>query len=184
MSDNKEVIAELKPEGILSALLPADLEALKFYGTFGEYSVGEVVIKEGDKQDRLYLVISGKLEVSIASAGEQIKVGTMDPGQCFGEVSIFEPGPASASVKVIETSVMWSLDAISLQNFFEQVPLAGGQILLGISQLLSGRLRRANEILIENSLQPEISVQKFEPIRAGNLDDKGGLLDQFLKFKK
>lgn len=42
-----ELVAELKPEGIFEHVSPLDLEALKFYGTFGEYAPGEVVVKRG-----------------------------------------------------------------------------------------------------------------------------------------
>ncbi len=169
------------PTGILAHVQPGELETLKFYGVFGEFGKGEAVIAEGANQDRLYLVLSGKLEVSIDSGGQKIVLGEMGPGDCIGEVSVFEPGPASATVSVVETAVLWHIDVAALQTFFEAIPVAGGSLLLGIAQLLSRRLRQANAAIVANRLLPKhLSVRSGtlrEPIRADNIPaEKGGLL--------
>lgn len=119
VNSEPELIAELKPEGIFELVSPPDLEALKFYGTFGEYAPGEVVVKEGDEQNRLCAVIAGVLDVHVNSDGDWLRVGECVPGDSIGEVSIFEPGPASATVKVRGQAVLWHLDVEVLQNFFE-----------------------------------------------------------------
>jgi CRP/FNR family transcriptional regulator, cyclic AMP receptor protein len=164
-----EVVAELRPEGILSHVSAQDLETLKFYGVFGEYGPGEIVVNEGAEQDRLYVIISGKLNVIIQSAGTEVLLGSIGTGDCIGEISIFEPGVASATVKVVETAVLWHLDVAALQNFFEQVPAAGGMLMLGIAQLLSRRLRLANQAILANRMLPKhlgVRSGAREPITA------------------
>lgn len=190
MSD-KEIIAELKPEGILRHVASEDLEALKFYGVFGEYGKGEVVIKEGAEQDQLYIVISGKLEVVIHQGGEDVVLGIIEDGDCIGEISIFEPGTASATVRVLETAVLWHLDVNSLQSFFEQSPVGGGQVMLGIAQLLTKRLRQANQALVAQKLLPKhLAVRSgkvMPPIKPENFgkpeEEKPGLLGIFKSRK-
>jgi CRP/FNR family cyclic AMP-dependent transcriptional regulator len=183
-----EVVADLFSTGILSHIPAPDLETLKFYGVFGEFGVGENVIAEGTLQDRLYFVISGKLEVSVDSGGQKVVLGEMGPGDCIGEVSVFEPGPASATVSVVETVVLWHIDVAALQTFFEAIPAAGGSLLLGIAQLLSRRLRQANAAIIANRVLPKhLSVRSGglrEPIKAENLPvEKGGLLKGLFGMK-
>ncbi len=179
MAEN-EIIADLSPVGILAHIGPEDLETLKFHGTFGEYGVGEVIVRQGESQTCLYFIISGLLEVVIASGSNEVKLGEIGPGDCIGEVSVFEPGEASATVKVIETSVLWSLDVGSLQNYFEQLPVAGGQLMLGIAQLLTKRLRHANNTILANRILPQhLSVrsgQGKEPLKAENLPQSKGVL--------
>lgn len=159
-----DLIADLTPVGILAFLKPDELEALKFYGVFGEYGPGEVVLREGLLQDRLYYVVSGKLRVSVSRAGSEFTLGEVQAGDCLGEVSIFEPGTASATVTVVETSVLWHLDIGALQEFFIALPSAGGQLLVGIAQLLCRRLRAANQEIAKSHRSPT-----FLGVRAGGL---------------
>jgi len=184
-----EVVSDLTPVGILYFLKPAELEPLKFYGIFGEFATGETVIKEGAVQDRLYFVISGRLQVAVASAGSEIILGELGPGDCFGEVSIFEPGPASATVRVLETAVLWHIDVLSLQQYFEQLPEAGGQLMTGIARLLCRRLRQANAAIVANRMPPRhLSLRGGSlraPITAHNVAvEKGGLFSGLFGKKK
>lgn len=173
--ESKELVAELRQVGILSHLSPEDLETLKFYGVFGEYGPGEVVVQEGTDQNQLYIIIAGALEVAIHSGGEDVVLGSIGTGDCIGEVSIFEPGQASATVRVVEKSILWHLDVNALQNFFEQMPTAGGQLMMGIAQLLTKRLRQANQAIVANRLLPKhLSVRsgKMDPISTKTLGIK------------
>ncbi|MFQ3671658.1 MAG: Crp/Fnr family transcriptional regulator [Verrucomicrobiia bacterium] len=159
-----DVIADLTPTGILGFLEPEELEILKFYGTFGEFGSGEEVVREGVLQDRLYYVLSGRLKVVVGRAGEAFTVGEICAGDCLGEVSIFEPGTASATVTVVETAVLWHLDIQALQEFFAELPAAGGRLLVGVAQLLCKRLRAANEEIAKGYKTPT-----FLGVRAGGL---------------
>jgi CRP-like cAMP-binding protein len=189
MSDGS---VDLIPVGILGYISPGDLQTLKFYGTFGEFGSGEIVVDQGAAQTCLYVVISGILEVIIVGSGKEVRLGEIGAGDCIGEVSVFEPGVASASVRVVETAVLWSLDVQSLQTYFEQLPVAGGQLILGIAQLLSKRLRQANQTILSNQISPvHLSVRSGsmrEPIKASNTESKenakGGLFGGFLGSKK
>lgn len=188
--DNSEVIARLQPVGILSYLEPRDLETLQFYGAFGEYGAGEVVVTQGEKVQTLHIVIAGALDVIVTAGDKQTKVGEIGPGDCIGEVGILEPGPASATVKVSQTTILWSIDVAALQQFFETVPAAAAQLLLGISSLLCKRLRHANETIMENRIIPgHLAVRSGlikEPIRASSIEksSRGGLLSGLLGGKK
>lgn|GEM_PF-495380 len=150
-----DIVAELRPEGVFSHVHPADLEPLKFYGTFHEHQPGEIVIEEGAVQDRLFYIVHGSADVIVKYGGVETLLGKISSGDCFGEISVFEPGPTSATVRIAEISVLWSIDVNSLQAYFEKLPAAGGQVMLGLAQLLSKRLRNANKALIEARMLPK-----------------------------
>jgi len=186
-----EVIADLTPTGILSYIEPENLEALKYHGEFGEYGPGEIITEEGVRQYHLFIIIYGTCEVVVCSSEKEIILGEIGPGDCIGEVSILEPGDATATVRVKETSVLWSLDVEQLQRFFEKCPVAGGQLMLGIAQLLCKRLRTANQTILTHKLTPShLGVRCGrvpEPIRPGDVDgkdDRGGLFSGLLKKKE
>lgn len=188
--DQPEVIAQLQPTGILSFLEIHDLETLQFYGTFGEYGAGEVIVTQGEKAQTLHVVISGALDVIVSAGDKETKVGEIGPGDCIGEVGILEPGPASATVRVTQTAILWSVTIEALQQFFEAVPMGAAQLLMGISSLLCKRLRHANQTIMENRIIPgHLGVRCGlikEPIRASSVDKsaKSGLLGGLLGGKK
>jgi CRP/FNR family cyclic AMP-dependent transcriptional regulator len=66
---------------------------------------GEVVFREGDKGNTLYIMISGKISISIRLAdGRERKIAELTSGSFFGEMSIFENAPRSATCTTEEKS--------------------------------------------------------------------------------
>ena len=64
---------------------------------------GTVIISEGDKADKVYLIIQGKIKVyKKDSSGFETELATIEKGNMFGEMALFENGLRSASVKSIE----------------------------------------------------------------------------------
>ena len=64
-----------------------------------KYKSGETILTEGEDGDTAFLIINGSVEVSVGS--EAKAVGTLKAGEVFGEMSLIEPGPRSATVKAI-----------------------------------------------------------------------------------
>ena len=72
------------------------------------YADGELIFREGDRCDALYVVQTGKVKVvSILPPGEEIEIALAEPGEVFGITSLFDTIPRSASaVAVGEASVL------------------------------------------------------------------------------
>src|SRR5712664_2532234 len=60
---------------------------------------------EGTPSDRLFLVLDGRLDITVESRA----VAQAEPGEYFGEVSLFDPGPAGASVVTEQGAVVLQL---------------------------------------------------------------------------
>ena len=59
---------------------------------------GETLFEEGDGGDRLYVVIEGKIKLGRSSVdGRENLLAILGPGQMFGELSLFDPGPRSST---------------------------------------------------------------------------------------
>ncbi|MEM1157376.1 MAG: cyclic nucleotide-binding domain-containing protein [Verrucomicrobiota bacterium] len=190
--DDSEVIADLTAVGILGYLNDDDLEALKYHGEFGEYGEGEIIVEEGVRQYNLFIIVSGQCEIVLGGGGSEMVVGEIGPGSCIGEVSILEPGDATATVRVKGTAVLWKLDVEQLQAFFEKLPVAAGQLMLGIAQLLCQRLRTANQTIMQSKQTPKhlgVRAGRVQaPIRVTDLiEDKpasGGLFSNLMGKKQ
>ncbi|MGC5582777.1 Crp/Fnr family transcriptional regulator [Ornithinimicrobium sp. W1679] len=103
---------------------------------------GEVVFHEGDPGDSLYVVISGKVKLSRTSGdGRESLLQVLGPGEMFGELSLFDPGPRLSTAYVVSTADFISLGNDALRLFLADHPEVAMQMLAGLAH----RLRRTNE---------------------------------------
>ena len=103
------------------------------------------MIEEGQDQNCLYFIISGRLHVTTEDEGRRTLLGRLGPGDLVGEVNVFDPQKASATVMGMEFSQVWRMDRAMLDAFTKDSPAAASQLLLHISTQLSRRLRETNE---------------------------------------
>jgi len=84
---------------LLINFAPEDLALLSSYGESLVYAPGDSVLTEGEKNRYLYLVLKGSLEVMKSGDGGTKALGQVGTTGSLGEMSIFDPGPVSATVK-------------------------------------------------------------------------------------
>src|SRR5471030_3115147 len=95
-----------------------DRDLLSSYGEFFPGHPGNVIIEEGSMQIEVVVVISGKLEVRAKQEdGSEIVLAQIGPGETLGEISLFQPGPATATVTAVEFSQLWRIADADLMNF-------------------------------------------------------------------
>jgi len=65
------------------------------------FKAGDTIISEGDEGDTAFFIVAGSVEVIVGRGAEAKSVGALGEGEVFGEMSLIEPGPRSATVKAI-----------------------------------------------------------------------------------
>ncbi len=133
----------LERHPLLTRLSAEQLENIVAAGELETFSPGEVVVMEGSLGDALYLVLTG--EVAVVKAGHAL--ARLGPGEFFGEMALVEPAPRSATVLAEQSSFLYRLPYLSLQNLFESDPVAGNAMMIEVVKTLSERLRRANTMV-------------------------------------
>ena len=122
-----------------------DRELLSSYGEFFPGHPGNVIIQEGVLQTEVIVVISGKLEVHARQDdGTDLLLAQVGPGETLGEIGLFDPGPAAATVTATEFSQLWRIADEDLMNFMQENPGAGNVLLRTLASILSQRLRQMN----------------------------------------
>jgi CRP-like cAMP-binding protein len=107
---------------------------------------GEVLFREGDTGDRVYVVIDGKVKLGRTSSdGRENLLALLGPGQMFGELSLFDPGPRSATVTAVTDTVLLSLANEDMLTWLTGRPEVARGLLLQLGQ----RLRRSNDTLAD-----------------------------------
>jgi CRP-like cAMP-binding protein len=144
----------LQRTGILAYLDDDAREQLMSYGKIATTNALEVFVREGMVNTHLYIVLSGQFNVFTLVKGKEILLDTVGPGDCLGEVALFNPDRASASVKSLQAGRLWAIDAKKLEEFMNEYPAWGCAFILGVDVILSRRLKRANEVIRSNEIVP------------------------------
>lgn len=150
---------EIPATGIMTDLADDDRQLLGDYGEFLPVHPDQMLIEEGGTQDSLYFIISGVLHVHTDTAEKRTLVARIGPGETLGEVNLFDPASASASVTAREFSQVWRANRGDLESFMDAYPAAAARLLAGILGEMSVRLRRMNERLATR--EQEAAFQSF-----------------------
>ena len=109
------------------------------------YRAGEVVFVEGDIGRALFILESGKVEITRSGTdGKPVSLYTLVPGEFFGEMALLESLPRSATATATEPSRLHLLYRTKLDALLHANPRVGAAIMGHLARLLSARLRRAS----------------------------------------
>jgi CRP/FNR family transcriptional regulator, cyclic AMP receptor protein len=107
---------------------------------------GEVLFNEGEPGDSLYIVLSGRIKVGRRAAdGRQNLIALMGPSDMVGELSLFDPGPRTATATAVVDSRLARLRKQALRPWLTNRPEIAEQLL----RVLARRLRRTNNTVAD-----------------------------------
>jgi CRP/FNR family cyclic AMP-dependent transcriptional regulator len=136
---------------------------------------GEVLFHEGDQGDELYVVIEGKVKLGRTSAdGRENLLSVLGPGQMFGELSLFDPGPRSSTATGITDTAMLALGQEQLMTWLSGRP----EVARGLLLQLASRLRHLNEAvadLVFSDVPGRVAKQLLDLARRFGKPTDGGI---------
>jgi len=107
---------------------------------------GEVLFHEGQSGDRLYVVTDGKIKLGRTSGdGRENLLSVLGPGEMFGELSLFDPGPRTATATAVTDAKVLGVGHSDIKPWLAERPEVASQLL----QALAQRLRRTNDIVAD-----------------------------------
>jgi len=111
---------------------------------------GQVLLREGDTGDEMFLVRSGSLVISKAVTGrvEQV-LARVGPGDFFGEMALFDRSPRSATIQADSDAVLLVLDRASLAKLTEVSPRAAAAFFQSLVLIFIERLRASGDLVAE-----------------------------------
>jgi CRP/FNR family cyclic AMP-dependent transcriptional regulator len=131
----------LKAVPFFSLLNDRELDVIRVVSTEKSFPKNAVVLTEGEMGDSLYMIQSGKVKVFIGDEdGREIILKIMGPGSFFGEMSMIDKQPRSASVTTLEPSTVQVLTHSMFEKCVEQAPRIGTVVM----QILAHRVREAD----------------------------------------
>jgi CRP-like cAMP-binding protein len=156
--------------GILAFMDDESRAQFADYGCLVRTAPEEVLIREKEVNDQLYIVLSGTFNITTQALGKEVHLDTLGVGDCLGEIAIFHPNRASATVTSLRYGQLWSIGVDSLQEFLLDRPSDGCAALMGINIILSRRLIRANAVILSHEIVPRfLSVRSQKRVAGGKL---------------
>ena len=134
--------------GVFNGLSEADVKLLTERGQILRLRAGQEHIEEGQPQEHLFVVLSGRVHAGQRSpSGAQRYLGLVEAGETYGEVTLFDAKPASANIKAGPASEVLMIPRGVFFQYLCDCPAAGCTLLVNICQTMAQRLRQANERL-------------------------------------
>jgi CRP/FNR family cyclic AMP-dependent transcriptional regulator len=127
---------------LLSGLSQAELASVAELAQRKRYESRDIVVQMSDPGGELFVIVNGHLKVVSAGAdGRDTALGIMGPGDVFGEVSLLDGGPRSATVAALEPCELLVIRREPFLRFLESSPKTA----IALLRVLTGYLRRLTE---------------------------------------
>lgn len=115
---------------------------------------GEVLLKEGDSIDSIFLIKTGRFGLFIERNGKKIELGQLGPGQIVGEKAIFAPSKHTTSIIALNDSSYLEMPAKLIKDHFEKSDAMTKVIAKGLSDALFETRKNIQSIKMETDSMP------------------------------
>jgi len=155
-------------DGDAAAALRASMHEIKI-------DRAQTLFAEGDPGDRLYVITDGKIKLGrTAPDGRENLLAILGQGEMFGELSLFDPGPRTATATAVTDATLFELGHNDLQPWLTGRPEVAEQLLAALAR----RLRRTNEAmadLIFSDVPGRVAKQLLDLARRFGVETSDGL---------
>jgi len=134
-----ERLLALRQVSLLSGLSLERLQAVDRVAREAEYVTGEVIVREGEPGDELYLLVEGTVEVRRQTGEGEVRLDTLGAGAYFGEMAVLDGSPRSATVVATSDVRALVLDGVRLRELVLEMP----ELAFDLLRVLAERVRRA-----------------------------------------
>lgn len=139
-------------QGLFARLSPRSVDALQPLLLLRQFQPGELVIREGDSGDELFLVHSGRFSTHLEFSGidegrHRTRLATFVPGMCFGEIAFLSGSVRTAAITAIDGGSCWVLGRADFDALQEQQPAVVIDLLNALACDLGHKLNQASHQL-------------------------------------
>jgi CRP/FNR family transcriptional regulator, cyclic AMP receptor protein len=148
--ERKKIVSLLEATDLFGDFKWQEVQLLASYVQTYKAEAGKSIFRQGDAGGFLCIICEGRVEImKTDKKSKEKKIATLGRGKIFGEMSIIDEEPRSASCV---TAIASTLIILSRENFLRilsEEPKLATKILLKLSRLLSQRLRQSSGMLAE-----------------------------------
>ncbi|MBM64863.1 MAG: cyclic nucleotide-binding protein [Myxococcales bacterium] len=131
-------------------LLPMEVQYLADLANRRDLKAGDILFRQGDPGDAMFVVVSGELEVVLQDEDTERVVATLTAPQFLGEMTLIDKQPRSASVRASTDAVLLALSYDNIYSFARAHRMGFTCLVINIAKTVSTRLRDMNVALLES----------------------------------
>ncbi len=149
--DEPLTIATLREIGLFGALSDDVLGHLTGRLKTSRVAPGDEIFREGDGVAReMFVVLDGEMEVTKhARRGKDVRIAILGPGDWFGEMSMIDMQPRSATVRALAPSHLLRIASEDLDRLYRSDLRSYALIVLNIARGMSRRLRVVDAMAVD-----------------------------------
>lgn len=137
----------LRQSPLFEMLSDAEVGVLAGMARARKFARGEIVFREGDAGDSLFVLASGEVDVVVGDGSGERSLAVLGPPASFGEMSLVDREVRSATVRARKECVALQLGADDLAAFRKRSRDGFTLFLVNVCRVLSSRLRETNRRL-------------------------------------
>lgn len=162
-----DITASLARVPIFKTLSKRELTLVRNLVHLRKYQPDEVIFMEGQPGTGMYLITAGQVTITLNYKREnQIELAKLREGDFFGELSLLDESPRSASAVAVGPTELAGFFRSDLMDLIEKAPLLGNKIAMALAEVLGERLRATNREL--RALREKLN--QLETAAGGPLD--------------
>lgn len=109
-----------------------------------EYKDGEIIVKEGDSDHTLFILVAGKIAVNSNIGGQDTTVYTMKAGECAGTRAFVDLAPRQATLRAVGDTTVYTLLPEDFERLLDSHPRVVYKFMRGLFRLTHMNLMRMN----------------------------------------
>jgi len=154
MSNISDIRSKLKDHALFAEFTALELGELLDLLDRVTVADGDVIVKQDEPGDCMYLVVDGEVRVMHHRGGRDISLATLKAGDFFGEIALVDNGPRSADVIAQGSASLLKITQASVAALAGVYPTAAFKFLIAVGRILVSRLRTSNQRYVDSLLFP------------------------------
>jgi len=139
---NRELLDRLRKVSLFQGFTDAEMIRLLRIIQVRQFIANQYVFREGEPGDKMYVLVSGLVEIRQTRDGQEKTLVQMKPGDCFGEMAIIDSGPRSADAFVVATCMVIEVKAETIHQNDDWIAL---KLVRQLAILLTQKIRRMSQ---------------------------------------
>lgn len=154
----------LRAMPLFGPLADEQLEATVERGSVRSVEAGEVLVREGDRADNVYVVLSGRAQVELHG----VEVGpVVETGECVGELAVLDEAPRAATVTALEPMTLLSFTAETFAEVLAELPTLREQVI----RALTRRMRQVSTGWAQLAVDTDVLLDAYYALQ-GSADEQ------------
>jgi CRP/FNR family cyclic AMP-dependent transcriptional regulator len=154
MSTSSEIREKLKGKSVFVEFTDEELDEFLELLDIVEAKKGEIIVRQDDPGECMYILVDGSARVLHHSGGRDINLASLQPGDFFGELALVDAGVRSADVEAADDCTLLKITQAVISAAAGVYPTAAFKFLIAIGRILVGRLRQTNQRYVDTLLFP------------------------------